>query len=116
MFTKYPLFSFTDASNARIACYYTSWSLKRPGQGKFQPEHIDPFLCTHIIFAFSTIKNDTLAPIDGADSPSGPMKKSLYDRVLGLKEKNPDLKVLLSVGGWISGTAPFKQITKSGYR
>ncbi|XP_071036118.1 probable chitinase 10 isoform X2 [Parasteatoda tepidariorum] len=105
-----------DATNARVACYYTSWSLKRPGQGKFQPEHIDPFLCTHVIFAFSTIKNDTLSPIDGADTPNPPAKKSLYDRILGLKEKNPKLKVLLSVGGWISGTAPFKQITKSGYR
>jgi GH18 family chitinase len=26
---------------------------------KFEPEHIDPFLCTHIIYAFAYISNET---------------------------------------------------------
>jgi GH18 family chitinase len=26
---------------------------------KFEPENIDPFLCTHIIYAFAYISNET---------------------------------------------------------
>ena len=26
--------------------------------GKFWPEHIDPFLCTHVIFAFVDVTED----------------------------------------------------------
>ncbi|XP_054717240.1 probable chitinase 10 [Uloborus diversus] len=98
-----------DFTNARVSCYYTSWSLKRPGAYRFEPEHIDPLLCTHVLFAFSTIRDDSPAPIEDEGT-------DLYERVIKLRKKNPALKVLLSVGGWISGTAPFKQITKSGYR
>jgi len=31
------------------------------GPAKFQPEHIDPFLCTHIVYAFAYINNRTLS-------------------------------------------------------
>lgn len=64
----------------------TSWSQKRPGAGKFTPEDIDATLCTHIIYAFATLKDHRLAEADEKDS-------DLYDKVVGLREKNPDLKV-----------------------
>ena len=34
----------------KLVCYYTNWSQYRPKEGKFVPEDIDPFLCTHIIY------------------------------------------------------------------
>jgi hypothetical protein len=64
----------------------TSWSQKRPGAGKFTPENVDPLLCTHVIYAFATLKNHKLAAADEKDI-------EMYDRVVALREKNPSLKV-----------------------
>ncbi len=43
----------------RVVCYYASWSHLR-----FPPENIDPFLCTHIIFAFAQVFEDKIFPYD----------------------------------------------------
>jgi chitinase len=41
------------------------------------------------------------------------MKKPLYDRILSLREKNPDLKILISIGGWFAKSTPFNSILTS---
>ena len=48
----------SGAPKKKIFCYYSSSANARPTVGKFWPEHIDPFLCTHIIFAFADITKD----------------------------------------------------------
>lgn len=106
--------SSLDSTNARIVCYYTNWSYKRPGAGKFGPEHLDPTLCTHIIYAFYGLKDSKLVPtedIDNSDSDQAP-----YKRIIALKQLNPNLKVMLAVGGWMMGYAPFRQLTENAYR
>lgn len=70
----------------------TSWSQKRPGLGKFTPEDVDPFICTHVIYAFATLKNHRLTEADEKDIGSS-YDKGMYERVMQLREKNPDLKV-----------------------
>jgi len=83
------------------------------GPAKFQPEHIDPFLCTHIIYAFAYINNRTLSitKIDENDEGLNELnilkqnyffylKLDLYRRINALKTRNPKLKTLLAVGGW----------------
>lgn len=102
-----------NESNARIVCYFTNWSHKRPGQGQFNPENLDPFLCTHVIYAFSNLNSEfKLIPSEPSDEGKG----GLYERVLALKQKNPNLKVMIAVGGWMMGPAPFKTLTESSYR
>lgn len=64
----------------------TNWSQKRPGAGKFTPEDINPSLCTHIIYAFATLTDHKLAEANDKDP-------EMYDRVVALREKNPNLKV-----------------------
>lgn len=57
------LLSFAD-NGKKVFCYYSSFAQNRQGIGKFLPEDIDPFLCTHIIFAFVDIDpsgNDLMA-------------------------------------------------------
>ena len=49
----------TDELKYKKICYFTNWSQYRSGIAKFEPEHIDPFLCTHIIYAFAYISNQT---------------------------------------------------------
>lgn len=101
-------------SDYKLVCYYTNWSQYRPKIGKFLPEDIDPFLCTHVIFAFGWLKNGKLASFEENDETGGG-KVGLYDRVVGLKGKNPKLKVLLAIGGWSFGTAKFKEVAKSRF-
>jgi len=101
-------------SKYKLVCYYTNWSQYRPTIGKFLPEDIDPFLCTHIIFAFGWLKNGRLAAFEESDE-SGGGKVGLYTRIVNLKNKNPNLKVLLAIGGWSFGTAKFKEVAKTRF-
>lgn len=74
----------------------TSWSKKRPGAGKFTPDNIDATLCTHVIYAFASIKDHRL--VEGEDKEGGKDNEKEGDRykqVVALREKNPDLKVSL---------------------
>lgn len=67
-------------------CYLTNWSHKRPRSGKFMPEDIDSTLCTHIIYAFATLKDHLLT--EGNDKDV-----EMYERLVALREKNPEIKV-----------------------
>lgn len=40
----------------------------------------------------------------------------MYDQVIALREKNPDLQVLLAIGGWAFGSTPFKELTSNVFR
>lgn len=98
-----------DATNARVVCYYTNWSRKRPGLGKFEITDIDPMLCTHVIYAFAGLKDNKIEPTEEND-------EDYYKQIVALKEKNPNLKVMLAIGGWMVGPQPFRTLTENVYR
>ena len=95
-----------------IFCYFTNWSYKRPGMGKFTPEDVDPDLCTHVVFAFASMKDNRLEASDINDA--GDLGN--FERIVTLKERNPKLKVLLAVGGWAFGSEPFQKLTENIFR
>ena len=68
-----------------IVAYVTSWTHEVP----------DPWVMTHINYAFGHV-NDTFngVRIDNHER---------LRMIVGLKKQNPNLKVMLSVGGWGSG-------------
>ena len=68
-----------------VVAYVTSWTRVMP----------DPFVMTHINYAFGHV-NDTF---DGVriDNPDR------LRQMVALKQQNPELNVMLSVGGWGSG-------------
>ena len=37
--------SVANDDDMKLVCYYGSWAVYRPGNGKFPVEEIDPFLC-----------------------------------------------------------------------
>ncbi|CAF1218883.1 unnamed protein product [Adineta ricciae] len=84
-----------DELKYKKICYFTNWAQYRLGPAKFDPENIDPFLCTHIIYAFAYINNQTLLIKTVEDND-----EELYRRINALKTLNPKLKTLLAVGGW----------------
>ena len=36
-------------------CYYTNWSQYRTPPANFTPSAVNPYLCTHLVFAFAVI-------------------------------------------------------------
>ena len=75
----------------KIVGYYASWA----AYSGFSPDKIDPTKLTHINYAFANISQD--------------LKISLGDpyidyfnimRLNNLRSINPDIKILISVGGW----------------
>merc|ERR1712198_749971 len=88
------LCAVASASNYMRVCYHTNWAQYRPDKGKFNPENIDPFLCTHIIYAFAKLdRNHELSMYEWNDD-------KLYPRMMASKQKNPKLRISLAVGGW----------------
>ena len=53
------------AGDKRVVCYFANWSVYRQGTAKFVPQNINPYLCTHLIYAFGGLgKDDTIQPFD----------------------------------------------------
>ncbi|XP_068186402.1 acidic mammalian chitinase-like isoform X2 [Antennarius striatus] len=101
------LFHYSLVSSSRLVCYFTNWSQYRPGTGRFIPDNIDPSLCTHLIYAFSGINEaNELVTIEWNDD-------QLYTSFNGLKQRNPNLKTLLAVGGWSFGTQKFTSMVST---
>lgn len=92
---------------SQLACYFTNWSQYRPGVGKYMPSNVDPQLCTHLIYAFSVINNENkLTTYEWND-------ETLYQSFNGLKQSNPNLKTLLSVGTLKFGSAQFSSMVST---
>ncbi|XP_017306651.1 chitinase, acidic.1 [Ictalurus punctatus] len=91
------LLSLQLAYSTKLVCYFSNWSQYRPASGRFTPDNVDPFLCTHVIYALATIGPDyRLTTIEWND-------EEMYMKLNSLKNINPALKTLLSVGGLYNG-------------
>ncbi|XP_077190716.1 acidic mammalian chitinase-like isoform X2 [Paroedura picta] len=76
----------------KLVCYVTNWAHHRKGAARLTPEDIDPFLCSHLIYAFAGITNNQIATTKWND-------EILYMELNNLKERNKKLRTLVSVGG-----------------
>ena len=83
----------------KIVCYWGTWAAYRPGNGQFTFEHIDPTICTHIVYSFfgATADGSVKFLDDWLDNhkDGGYMK-----HFIELKSMNPNVKLLASIGGW----------------
>lgn len=105
------LIHLSSSTYTRV-CYYTNWAQYRVGNAKFLPSNIEPFLCTHIVYAFAKIVSNRLQPYEWNDRDYS----NYYKQVTDLKKLNPSLKVLLAVGGWNhegETISPFSQMVAS---
>ncbi|KAL7622471.1 hypothetical protein AAE478_007977 [Parahypoxylon ruwenzoriense] len=93
------------SSNKRTIGYYEGWNHQRPC-GNMKPEGIPVGYYTHINFAFSLIdpKSYRLTPMD-------PITGSLYNSVSALKDRDPNLRVWIAVGGWaMNDPGPYRTV------
>lgn len=71
-------------------CYYTSWGGVLPNP---------PDLCTHIIHSFASMENGMLSGVW-----SNPLKE--------IRQKNPEVKLMVAVGGWGFGVQRMTEMLK----
>ena len=77
---------------AKVICYWANRHMS--GTNKHTPEDIDPTLCTHIHHAFHV-----LDAINNVIKDSAGPQPDIYKRLQALKQKNPDIKIIASLGG-----------------
>ncbi|XP_018567327.1 uncharacterized protein LOC108907948 [Anoplophora glabripennis] len=105
--------TITSSKEMRVVCYYTNWSVYRPGAAKFNPQNINPYLCTHLIYAFGGFtKENTLKPFDKYQD----IEKGGYAKFTGLKTYNKNLKTMLAIGGWNEGSSRFSPMVANSER
>jgi chitinase len=77
----------------RIVGYWEAWNLDHPC-GTMNPSEIPVSLLTHLNVAFGYINQDfQITNMDGVST-------AMYKNAAAVKSKNPNLKVLIALGGW----------------
>ncbi|XP_072419785.1 chitinase-3-like protein 1 isoform X2 [Chiloscyllium punctatum] len=96
-----------DLSNTVLVCYFTNWAQYRTGIGRYTPDNIDPFMCTHLIYAFANMNaNHEITTFEWND-------EVLYKTFNDLKKKNLELKTLIALGGWKFGSKRYNSMVST---
>ncbi|KYB26651.1 acidic mammalian chitinase [Tribolium castaneum] len=101
-FTFNCIFGATD----KVVCYYESWT----DESQFKVDEIDVDICTHVNFAFLRLNDDGTFRFDGGADDSGLVKFG------ALKSKNPNVKLLITVGGWTEDSAAFSHVASDDHK
>ena len=83
--------SAPEASTPKVIGYYAAWS----AYSGFTPDQLDPSKLTHINYAFANIGSDDKLTLGYPDVDPVNLSK-----LVDLKQSNPNLKLLIAVGGW----------------
>ncbi|XP_071105825.1 chitotriosidase-1-like [Haliotis cracherodii] len=90
-------------------CYFAGWARYRADPVAFNPEDVGVNLCTHLSYAFAEIDTSgtKIIPGDPSDDPV------MYNRFTSLKKQDPNLKLLLSIGGWTGKLKEFSTLAST---
>lgn len=114
-------------TTGNVVCYFASWTIYRPDNGKYTALDVDPNLCTHILYAFVGLGEDGSVRVLDDWELTG-LGKSIHlwffpcfncwsvdemNHLMSLKEKNPNLKIILSMGGWNEGSQKYSAVAAS---
>ncbi|XP_065348578.1 chitinase-3-like protein 1 [Cloeon dipterum] len=100
-------FSSPIQAQKKIVCYVSSWSIYRPGDGFFNSSFVDPNICTHLIYAFiSAHPNGSIMIRD----PNADIRLGGFAKLNKLREANPTLVTMVSVGGSGTSSTTFSSI------
>ncbi|AMB48631.1 GV typeII chitinase [Glossina pallidipes salivary gland hypertrophy virus] len=89
------LYTISNASHQVIYCNYNTTSFYRDGEDKFEPERINPFLCTHIGYSHFSLSKEFEVYIENDWLH---LQYNIIKKVTDLKAINPNLKVIATLG------------------
>ncbi|OWF51744.1 chitinase 3 [Mizuhopecten yessoensis] len=95
-----------ETDSYKRVCYFTNWAQYRANPATFTAANIDANLCTHIMYAFAQMSGNGLATYEWNDEVQ-------YGVVMSKKMENPNLKVMLAVGGYNHGVSRFSAMVSS---
>uniref|UniRef100_A0A2C9K291 GH18 domain-containing protein n=1 Tax=Biomphalaria glabrata TaxID=6526 RepID=A0A2C9K291_BIOGL len=105
----YVVLLIAPVSPKSVVCYFLNWAQYRPAPCSHTVRNINPFLCTHGVYAFSKLDGNRIAPTEwNDDTPTGQWRQ-----FNDLKKINPNFKTLLSVGGYLHGSYRFHLMAKT---
>ncbi|XP_059164023.1 probable chitinase 10 [Physella acuta] len=95
--TKSPEPSYTPNPNLLRLCYFPNWTnTRRSNMSKFDVQDIDPSICTHLVYAFGYLSDQTFQLV-----AEWPLYEELtggrYQKLNELKKVNPQLQTLISL-------------------
>ncbi|XP_051166063.1 chitinase-3-like protein 2 isoform X2 [Leptopilina boulardi] len=100
----------------KIVCYFGSWSVYRPENGRFDIADINPQLCTHLIYTFVGLSEDgNIRVLDSWQDLPDNYGKNGFGRFNALREKNPRLKTLIAIGGWNEGSRKYSSVFRQSH-
>jgi len=102
---------FFSSLSEKIVCYFGSWAVYRPPDGKFDISYIQPKLCTHLIYTFVGISTEgDVRVLDSWQDLPDNWGKDGFGRFNKLREQSPETKTLIAIGGWNEGSVKFSAV------
>jgi len=95
-----------------VVCYIGTWAVYRPGRGSFAIEHIDPNVCTHLVYSFVglNVTHDSIRSLDPWQDLTEDYGKGGFERIMKLRDRYPHLKITVAIGGWNEGSTNYSQL------
>ncbi|XP_003747412.1 acidic mammalian chitinase [Galendromus occidentalis] len=97
-----------------LICYWESWSRYRVAPYTGSVENIPIHLCTHLIYAFAGLDENTWKV--KSLEPYWDLDLGGFNQLVALKQKNPKLKVSFAVGGWNEGATKYSDLVSDPNR
>lgn len=107
---------FVQGKKPTVFCYLTLFAALRNGTGTFTVKDSDTEHCTHIVYSFMSLNYQTSEIASYSYRIDHQVGGGQLKELKLLKEKNPNLKVLASVGGYCVGSRRFSELARSHTR
>ncbi|XP_065077106.1 endochitinase-like [Ochlerotatus camptorhynchus] len=104
----------SSSEGRRFICHYTTWSRTRQNDGAYTIEDIPGDLCSHVVYNFVAIHEKTYEVT--SMQPDFDIGENGFRRFAALKDKFPNLKLLVAIGGWGHGGEKFSKMTETRER
>ncbi|KAL3289215.1 hypothetical protein HHI36_003649 [Cryptolaemus montrouzieri] len=112
MYLKFLVFLTATAvgstSAANLVCYFTSWTVYRPGNGNYTVQNLPADLCTHVNYGFVGLQewDGSLVILDDDEAD----RRQELEHLKQKRDENPSLKLIVSMGGWNEGSEKYSHV------